>query len=40
MDLSGLECWVGGEAFAPGYSSAVVDNVATSRARLAIQLTA
>src|ERR1700730_18583162 len=40
MDLFGLECWVDGEAFAAEYSSAVVDNVAPSRARLAKQLTA
>jgi hypothetical protein len=39
MDLIGLERWVGGEAFASGYASAVVDNVAPSRARLAKQLT-
>jgi hypothetical protein len=39
MDLFGLECWVDGEAIAPGYSSAVVDNVGPSRARLAKQLT-
>jgi hypothetical protein len=38
--LFGLECWVDGEAFSPGYSSAMVDNVAPSRARLAKQLTA
>jgi hypothetical protein len=38
MDLIGLERWVDGEAFA-GYASAVVDNVAPSRARLAKQLT-
>jgi hypothetical protein len=39
MDLSGLECWVGEEGVDPGYFSAVVDDVATSRARIAKHLT-
>jgi hypothetical protein len=37
IDLSGLECWVGEEEFAPGYRFVVAGKVAARRARIAKQ---